>query len=368
MDLGFPWDTLQAVIGGASAIDLSRLELRTEDEALGFLEAYGYDWHRPDDRACLDEIRAEAIDFIHRELLNPDEPRVPHEIQATPSVPVLLVQASTGTLGTRPWVCALLRVMHAICHSRNLLDNRHASAIADQILGRFEPHIHGEGDDLTLGQPPNGIPLESFALKRSKSRASLVMKLLHKAENVAADVFDHVGVRIVTRKRFDALRAIRYLRTHHVFMFANVKPSRSLNSLIDLDQVRQISLEIECDFAGACEEEKVAAMQARVQALPFPASPPERTNPFSASTYRSIQFTCRQLVRIEAFGEERRFFFPFEVQVLDTDALRIGNEGGASHEAYKHRQREAVRRRVLPRGIARAATPAPPQTTPQPRP
>jgi len=73
-------------------------------------------------------------------------------------------------------------------------------------------------------------------------------------------------------------------------------------------------------------------------------------NAFSATNYSSLQFTSRQLIRVpddSPSGEEIRFFLPYEVQVLDEASFRESRSGRASHEEYRSRQREAVRRRVL---------------------
>jgi uncharacterized protein (TIGR04562 family) len=42
-----------------------------------------------------------------------------------------------------------------------------------------------------------------------------------------------------------------------------------------------------------------------------------------------------------------RFFFPYEIQILDADSFEEARSGRASHDDYRERQREAVRRRVL---------------------
>ena len=91
---------------------------------------------------------------------------------------------------------------------------------------------------LWRGQGERAIPLKNFEVKSHKSSHSIAIKLLHKAENVAADIFDRIGVRFITPTRLDCVRVIRYLRERNVIMFANVKPSRSRNTLIDLDRFR----------------------------------------------------------------------------------------------------------------------------------
>jgi len=50
----------------------------------------------------------------------------------------------------------------------------------------------------------------------------------------------------------------------------------------------------------------------------------------------------------EPDGRELRFFFPYEVQIVDAESYRTTEAGGpADHASYKLRQLASVRRRVL---------------------
>jgi uncharacterized protein (TIGR04562 family) len=42
-----------------------------------------------------------------------------------------------------------------------------------------------------------------------------------------------------------------------------------------------------------------------------------------------------------------RFFFPYEIQIVDLETHRNNMEGQASHDTYKLRQLQAARKRVL---------------------
>ncbi|MFT7621759.1 MAG: hypothetical protein ACI9WU_000924, partial [Myxococcota bacterium] len=90
-----------------------------------------------------------------------------------------------------------------------------------------------------------------------------------------------------------------------------------------------------------------------VEDLPFPGSASEY-NPHSASEYHSIQVTCRRLVRIPSLNAgELRFFFPYEIQIMDAPSWEQTRSGRASHSDYKGRQRATVKRRVLRELLAR---------------
>lgn len=331
MDL-FPFETLRAIVGGTSAIDVRGLQVADEAAAEDFLECYGFRWEDPVERAELERLRVQALDFIEECLLDPDE-RVPAEVAEEADVRRLLLAVSQPDRPA-PWACGLLRVMHTLAHAQSDFSTHFADQIEAQVLGRFEEWIRREDAGIFLGD----IPLVSFETRARKELPSIVMKLLHKPENVAAAVFDRIGVRFVTRRRLDALLVVRFLRRHNVFMFANVKPSRSKNTLVDLARLEAVM----GDFTD------MEALAAEVQAWPYPDAGGDPSNPFSSRAYHAIQFTARQRVRVtDTHGQTFRLFFPFEIQVFDAASLEEAQRGYASHTEYKERQRRAARQRVL---------------------
>jgi len=42
-----------------------------------------------------------------------------------------------------------------------------------------------------------------------------------------------------------------------------------------------------------------------------------------------------------------RFFYPFEVQIMDRGTFERQSQGPTAHEAYKERQKKAARERVF---------------------
>ncbi len=320
---------LRAIIGGTSGLDLPHLELGTLAEAEAFCEGYGFDWSVPSHRRELEDIRAEALAFIDERLLEPGE-TMPGSLRAESDVRRLMMAASDPVADVeQAWACAVLRVMHIVAHCGSLLEDRYGADIRAQILDRFRPHLGPDPEHPQRLGPD--IPLVAFEVKAAKSRQSTVLKLLHKAENVAADVFDRIGVRIVTESVADALMVVRYLRVHNVIVFVNIKPTRSRNTLVDLDALGP-------DLA-TLDVGRLAQVVASAPAVDAKGG----ANRFSARSYRSIQFTSRQLVRSQGL----RFFFPFEVQILDRASWQATEDGDASHDAYRRRQRQAVRARVL---------------------
>lgn len=327
----FPFETLNAIVGGRSAIDNRGLQVEDLEAAEAFLECYGFRWDHPEERAEVETIRLQALAFIDEVLLEPHE-HVPAGLRAESDVRRLLMAVSQDT--PAPWACGLLRVMHTLAHATSDFRDTYAPQVEEQIVGRFERWLTRDGDRVSLGD----IELVDVQVRARKELRSMVLKLLHKPENVAAAIFDRIGLRFVTRDRLDALRVVRFLRERSVFMFANVKPSRSRNTLVDLERLEAL-METETD------RDRIAA---EVERWEEPHSPGEPVNPFSSRAYRSIQFTARQRITVEdAHGERLRFFFPFEIQILDQRSLEEAQAGFASHAEYKERQRQAARERVL---------------------
>ena len=95
-------------------------------------------------------------------------------------------------------------------------------------------------------------------------------------------------------------------------------------------------------------------------------------NPHSSPSFRSIQFTCRKLVKVSHpavtvinqlrrqtgdptlgreverhYPKQLRFTFPFEIQITDWENYLVSAQGESSHVSYKRRQLQAARRRIL---------------------
>ena len=346
----FPWQSLRAIIGGRSAIDFPRLDNHTLESAEQFLQAYGFDWAHAEHRAEIEELRAQAIEFIETELLDPGEAIDPI-VRAEDDVRTVICWASASEPSKRrAWACSLLRVAHTLAHCQSYFNERFGPQIRAQIFARFEPHLSMERRGLHLGHGEHAIALADFEVKPAKPTFSVAMKLLHKVENVAEDVFDRVGVRFVTKQRFDALLVVKYLREHNVFMFANVKPSRSRNTLIDLQWLEDLMAGIDEETlrGDISAEQRLDLLREAAASHPYPAPSGPAINPYSAPDYHSVQFTCRQMIRAESSsGRPIRFFFPFEIQILDSQSYEATRSGYASHDLYKQRQRDAVRKRVL---------------------
>ncbi len=323
-------------ISGQSFIDSNRIHIHNLKEAEDFLESYGFSLQDPIDAQEIETIRQEAIQLLQTELLLEGE-SIPKVVLEETDVRQLLVNATgLGTKRSGPWSGALLRVMHTLVHCHSHLNDLYHNEIREQILERFQPHISETQHKFFLGD----IPLTKFELRMAKSRLSVAMKLMHKAENVATDIFDWIGLRFITDYRADVLNVLAYLRTHNIIAYANIKPSRSRNTLINLAWIDQ------CLQQGMTIDD----IKQKMQGEGYPTAVEQRSdNPFSGVSYHSVQITSRQRIKImQPHGERLCFYFPFEIQLMDRESYLKTREGLASHKEYKQRQREAVRKRVLP--------------------
>ena len=360
----FPWLALRVACSGVSILDIPQLELKTEAEAHQFLVTYGFDLFEATHEEQVWKLYDEACDFIESKLC---DARLKFPVQLKDRTQIgdfkkLLLVASGIEVASlsqlnrgQPWVCAILRVMHVMSHMQSDLRLKYLKKIKRQTIDRFEAHIQrvqeGDGEKIYLGFERDRVPLVEFQKKESKVRQSVILKLLHKSQTVAQEIYDHLGVRFITKTRSEALWVIRYLIQHHLISFANIMSVRCRNSLINPEEFHSELRKLNMLSTEVPAEETLKALD---KILPFPKNSGS-DNPFSASDYHSIQFTCRPLIRIPVVRRggvrgEMTFFFPMEIQVSDEISFKQTQTGAANHALYKKKQFDAVRQRVL-RGI-----------------
>ena len=387
----FDWGLFDVVVGGKSALDSKFLisQIYNVEQVTSFLKGYGLDPNDPVAQAELFGNFQEAMQFIKRYFLkegNPDglDLKVPNSLYMVTDVKDLLLMAtgnSDHSMEERLWAEAVLKVMHTIVHVDKDLRSNYFSVIQTQIFDRFYKFLHrGKDNNLFLKDENVKIPLTEFETKAKKSRDSVIIKLLHKAENVAEELFDRVGVRFVTKSKFDCLRVVKFLIENSIVIPHNIKPSRSVNTIIDISKFRNkysglIKMAIRNELS---EERFFAAVNRELTESGFDSNDSER-NLHSSKGYRSIQFTSRQLIRyknpfLKDFMEIRkaaknegdtilakkvlsldmsliardvRFFYPYEVQIVDEESHKINTEGEASHQEYKKSQVISAMKRVF---------------------
>jgi uncharacterized protein (TIGR04562 family) len=326
----FDETAIRVLLLGLSVIDFDGLNFEDMHECQQFVENYGYDLSA--DAQEIEKLRLESIDIIQNQIIS-NGSAIPFKLLEQKDIIRILYWSSRGKVSSIGlWACAVLRVMHTLVHSSSYFNEHYHREIRKQIVTRIESHLIETKGSLWLGD----IELQDFHCRPLKTRQSVAIKLLHKTENISVDIFDWIGIRFITKTRIDALKVISYLRANNIIMLANVKPSRSRNSLIDSDWLESFLNGLDKPLVEADDIEQNVKK--------------EDENIHSHNEYRAIQFTCRQRIRIQKEGGQMvSFFFPFEVQVTDKENFSTNQFGPSSHEEYKRRQLISARKRVLGR-------------------
>ncbi len=385
----FGWEVLDIIIGGKSSIDsMQGFAISSLGEADRFLVSYGFDLDHPIEKAQAFGNFHEALNFVRKYFLQPENPEglrleLPRRLLELTDVRELFLLAnfsapgqhkdSQGTM-LRNWACSILKVMHTIAHVDQDVRSSYFSDVQQQIFDRYYRAIHRDHEGrLYLGEKtedPSRVNLVAFETKPKKSRDSLLMKLLHKPENVAEDIFDRIGIRFVTETRLDALEVVQYLKDRMIVIPPNIKPSRSRNTLLDIERFKEKYMELK--KAGKLGEQQLREAAATLEG--------NTDNPHSSEFYRALQFTSRQLIKLknplyddlkEVKGlvktkvlsddviklieridlkyvqREVRFFYPYEVQIVDIVSHEENEKGRSAHKEYKKAQRQTAMRRVM---------------------
>ncbi len=361
------------------------------EEATSFIKAYGFD---PNDGADIELIWGffdDAIAFIEKSLTDHEFPRVPDHLRnrkAVSDIRRLLLVASDRSGGPDQLMCcAILRVMHILIHVAHDPRLQYFDEAQNQVLGRLDDFLYVDSASgaTFLGRPDEGsaIKLLFFKKKDRKDREREIVKLLHKSNNLVEEIYDRIGFRLVTETRYDAIRAVRLLLEKNIISFPNIRPGRSRNRLVDLSRLQFEIDRIDAHIKKSGEsapyiEKMVKRLESRIG---FSRLGRSLINPHTSESYRAIQFTCRELVKVknplwqvytklkgpleslhggtqvlaEAFTQVlpqyQYVFFPYEIQIMDVKSYADSIFGKSNHEEYRRKQLEAARDRVFGRNV-----------------
>jgi uncharacterized protein (TIGR04552 family) len=343
-------ERIRLILRGGSVIEWRRLHFGSRDEVDRFLRLCLFDPDSPEDEAWMRQVLAEAVAYLRKTF----DYQVAEAVANPKEIHDLLLYASGTKEPTRyrRIACIVLKVMHVIQHieGRELLFRLDVSEaeIAEIVARRVSSMVQ----EMTS----KGIPVVEFALS-FKTRESLITKLLAKKETVAAQIYDKTRFRIVTQSRKDILPALYFL-TQHLFPFNFVVPGQTENTLIEFKDL-------------LAEYPNFAAHAARLHLhadYEKEAREHRGNNTFSARNYRVLNFVVDVPIRLDAYlgppeedtrdRKNRVGFGLVEFQILDYPTAVANEEGEASHERYKHRQKLQVLRRlsrglVVPRPVER---------------
>ncbi len=334
-------EAVRLILRGDSVIDWRRLDLATAEEVDEFLLAHELRPELPADRARMEHVKGEAIAYLRRQFDYP----IPGPVERA-TVPELMLLAS-GRGHRAMCACTILKCMHIIHH----LDGRELLFLLPMSNQEVFHIVEEKVYRVIGGMLAESFPIIEFVGGR-KHKDSLITKLMSKQETIAAQIFDKLRFRIVTRTRADILPILQYL-TKRLFPFNYVVPGQSINSVLS--------------FRGALENTPLRPLLDQMQthgsaadtAGPDAAPNADLTptdNKFSADEYRIIHFVVDMPVRLPSRIMDRApesagplgdvIFVICEFQVVDRDTESHNELGDASHAKYKERQKKAVMRRL----------------------
>jgi uncharacterized protein (TIGR04552 family) len=213
-----------------------------------------------------------------------------------------------------------------------------ALSVSDEVINRqIEMKVLKVVEELRAA----GAPIAEFEWSR-KPRDSLITKLLAKRSTLAANIYDKLRFRLIVPQREDLIPMLTLL-ARQLIPFNYVVPGESVNQLIDLGTVlgstphlHEVSEQLQRDTNG--------------MRRPLP-----QVNEFSGPEYRIINFVAdiplrmQRLIPRSDIGPDTShvIFVLTEFQVADKATAVLNESGLSSHEAYKQRQHDKVRTRLL---------------------
>jgi uncharacterized protein (TIGR04552 family) len=324
-------ESIRLILRGDSVIDWRRLDFSTEAEVREFLSSQELRLEEAADCERMEYVKAEAIAYLRRQFEYP----IPRPV-AQATVPELIMLA--GGRGHRAMcACTILKCMHIIHH----LDGRELLFVLPMSDQEVFHIVEEKVYRVIGGMLAAGFPVVEFVGGR-KNKDSLVTKLLSKQETIAAQIFDKLRFRVVTRSRDDIFPILQYL-TKRLFPFNYVVPGQSINSVFG--------------FRSYVEKTPLKPLLAQLHAHGtaddgFTPS----GNQFSAESYRIIHLVVDMPVRLprrileaappSAAALGNVIFVICEFQIVDRETEAHNELGEASHARYKDRQKKAVMRRL----------------------
>jgi len=339
-------ERMRLVLRGESVIDWQRLHFQTREEVDRYLRLCLFEPDDPFDRARLQRILDEAVDYLRTTFRYAVAEAVAHPAQVHD---LFLLASGVGDPRLRRIACLVLKVMHVVHHveARGLLHRARVSE--DELM-----HLVSQRVDHAIAQlRREGLPIAAAA-GSVKTRHSVITKLLAKKETLAAQIYDRVRYRVVTADREHVLPVLMRL-CDLLLPFNFVVPGQTQNTLISFRKLLR-------------DWPKLRALLPQLQiALSHDDHEPPQ-NEFSGDSYKVLNLVVDLPIRlperaVEA-GDGRIAFCLVELQLLDKQTEATNEAGQNAHLRYKKRQLRKVLRRlsrglVVPKGTkpAQKSTP-----------
>ncbi|MGM0577069.1 MAG: TIGR04552 family protein [Myxococcota bacterium] len=328
-----PLDKLavRMLLAGGSVVDLHHVPFRDRDEIRRFMALNGFSVDNHMEMARLESLHRRAVAYVDATF----DVDLPPRVRRPEDFTDLFLAAGGRSRWEQRAAGVVLKVMHVINHleARRLI---HHLSVSERAL--FEAAAR-EVDEVVQEMHRAGLGLIGYE-PSTKSEHSLVTKLLSKPRVTAAQIFDKLRFRLVTRDRSDLVPVILWL-AKHLFPFNHVVAGESHNTILDTADVSRALEHLSVDREDAAE---------------VPERDPETPNPATSSSFRMINFVVDLPVRISRvrLQEDQAPYehlghlvlVTLELQLFDRATAKANEAGAGNHAAYKRRQVEVVRGRL----------------------
>lgn len=328
-------EAMRLLLHGSSVIDWHQLAFADEKEVDRFLRVNEFDPQDPADMERLETLRAEAVEYLTRHFGY----RIPEDVaESLPAHDLFLLASRRGRHQT--YACIVLKVMHVLQH----LDGRETLfrlPVSDnQVFSQVESKVVQIVDEMRAA----GLPIVEFQWSR-KERDSLITKLLAKRDSIAADVYDKLRFRLITR-RFEDLPAVLRELLCRLIPFNYIIPGQAVNRLLPFQRILDDNPSLRRHMEHLQPDAELNLGEASV-------------NQFSSDGYRVINFVADLPLRVGALMrhmvgkcdsdeiDPRGVVYVLtEFQVMDAQTALKNEEGESSHVVYKERQHIEVKARL----------------------
>jgi len=322
-------EQVRLLLRGDSIIDWHRLALEDHADVDRFLRLNEFDPESDDEMGRLEDIRLEAVEYLSRVY----NIAIPDEVAEDVAARDLFLMASRQGPHQRH-ACVVLKIMHIIHHIAGRAALLSVSVSDDTIFHEIELKVLKVVEELRAA----GAPIGEFEWSR-KPRDSQITKLLAKRSTLAANIYDKLRFRLIVPQAADLVPTLATLM-RQLIPFNYVVPGESVNQLVDLRRVME-------------SNPRLRDVTAKLHWEPDDRYQPY--NEFSGPEYRIVNFVADLPLRLERLMPAQDIapdmshvvFVLTEFQVADKDTAQKNELGACSHEAYKARQHERVRARLL---------------------
>jgi uncharacterized protein (TIGR04552 family) len=336
-------ERMRLILRGGSVIDWRRLHFQTHEDVDRYLRLCLFEPDDPFDRARLQRILDESVDYLRTTFRYAVADEVAHPRQIED---LFLLASGVGNPKLRRIACLVLKIMHVVHHveARRLL---HRARVSEGELCEL---VTQRVDAAIAQLRSEGLPVVAAA-GSVKTRHSVITKLLAKKETLAAQIYDRVRYRVVTADREHVLPVLVRL-CDLLIPFNFVVPGQTQNTLLsfrklihDWPGLRVLAPELQAGLHLEDHDRREAD--------------PSQANEFSGGSYKVLNFVVDLPVHLPASaveaGDGRIAFCMVELQFVDQATAGANEKGENAHLRYKKRQLLKVLRRlsrglVVPRG------------------